>query len=250
MPRHLREIPARAAAALLVIAAIASPAAAAPDGALIKTRLADHVEEFRAVLAAKGVSPDARLTLAAPEAIVESAPGAPLVFESATFNPATGRFLIRARGAEGAPLIAVAGVVATPVTLPVLARALDRNEAISEEDIGWIELADARAGAFVDDADLLIGKVARRPLPAGQPLRKTDVQSPVLVRRGETATIVLEAPGLRLTQGAVALASGGAGDIVAFRNINSDREIKAVVAAKGVAKAPFRLNEAVASLEQ
>jgi flagella basal body P-ring formation protein FlgA len=249
MRRRLFEILACAAMALRLVPVIISPAAAEAPSARVSSRLTDHIEEFRAALIAKGVSPDARLTLAAPDAAIETAPETPLTIESATFNAATGRFLIRARGGDGAPLIAVAGLAATLVTLPVLARALDRNETISEEDIGWAELPDAAAGAYVDDADLLIGKVARRPLPAGQPLRKMDVQSPVLIKRGETATIVLEAPGLRLTQAAVALGQGGAGDILAFRNINSDREIKAVVAAKGVAKAAFRANETIASLE-
>jgi flagella basal body P-ring formation protein FlgA len=249
MRGRLFEILACIAMALRLIPVLVSPAAAESAEARVTSRLADHVDVFRAALVAKGVSPDARLTLTAPDAVIETTPETPLSIESATFNAATGRFLLRARGAAGAPLIAVAGLAATPVTLPALARALDRNETIREEDIGWIELADASAVAYVDDADLLIGKVARRPLPAGQPLRKADVQSPILIKRGETATIILEAPGLRLTQAAVALGQGGAGDILAFRNINSDREIKAVVAAKGVAKAPFRPNETIAALE-
>lgn len=233
---------------VLLLACIAATPAFAAD-ARVRSPLSAHVDQFHAALAEKGASPDAHVALASPEAVIILEDGADPVVESATFNAATGRFLLRARGAEGTPLVAVVGVAATPVTLPVLARSIERNEAIGEEDIDWIETTGADAVQFVDDASLLVGKIARRPLAAGQPLRKTDVAAPILVKRGETATIVLEAPGLRLTQSAVALASGGAGDVVAFRNLNSDREFKAVVKGKLLAEAPFRRNAAVASLE-
>lgn len=213
------------------------------------SRLSDHLDQFHAALMEKGVSPDAKLTLATPDAAIAVAPDETLTIEGVAINVATGRFLIRARGGAGTSLIVVTGVATTPVTLPVLARAIDRNEAIGEEDIDWIDLTDARAGAYVDDAAVLIGKVARRPLPAGQPLRKADILSPVLVKRGETATIILDAPGIRLTQTAVALASGGAGDVITFRNVNSDRDVKAVVASKGIARAPFRSTQTLALLE-
>lgn len=240
---------AYAAMAMWLLHVMVTPAAAQPSAALVQSRLADHIDQFHAALMEKGASPDAHLTLASPNAAVALADGASLALESTTFNLATGRFLIRARGAEGSPLIAVVGVAATPVTVPVLARTIERNEMIGEEDIDWVEMTDARPGQFVEDASVLIGKVARRPLPAGQPLRKADVQSPVLIKRGETATIVLEGRGLRLTQSAIALASGGAGDVIAFRNLNSDREIKAVVVSKAIAQAPFRTNQTIASLE-
>lgn len=233
----------RLLAATLVLVTPAFGAAAQ-----IRSPLSAHVDQFHAALAEKGASPDAHITLAAPDAVIVLDEGADPTVESATYNAATGRFLIRARGAAGTPLVAVVGVASTPKTLPVLARPIDRNETIGEEDIDWIETTAPEAAHFIDDADLVVGRIARRPLAAGQPLRKMDVAAPVLVKRGETATIVLEGPGLRLTQAAVALANGGAGDVIAFRNLSSDREFKAVVKGKSLAEAPFR-RSALASLE-
>lgn len=224
-----------------------SPADAAET---VRSRLSDHLDEIVAALVQKGAPANAKITLAAADAVVVAEAGKALSFDGVSYNPATGRFLMRAVGAEGSPAIAVTGVAAAPVLLPVPARVVARNEIIDEADIDWIEIAVARADAYIADADMIIGKLARRPLAAGAPLRQADLQSPTLIKRGETAMIVLQAPGLRLTQAGVALANGGAGDIIAFRNITSDREIKAVVVAKGVARAPFRSATSLASLEQ
>ncbi len=53
-------------------------------------------------------------------------------------------------------------------------------------------------------------------------------------------TMVLESPGIRLTQQGVAVTEGGAGDLVEIRNLASDRIIKAVVVAERLARLPGR----------
>lgn len=215
----------------------------AEEATLVQSRAGDHIEEIRAALAAHGANPDARITLAAPNTAILLGAGETLSFDSVAYNPATGRFLIRAAQ------VAIAGTANSPVIVPVLARTIERNEAITDADIEWVEYADTRATLYISDADMIVGKIARRPLAAGAPLRQADLAAPILIKRGATATIVLEAPGIRLTQSAVALANGGAGDVISFRNINSNAEIKAVVAGPGVAKAPFASRSTVASLQ-
>ncbi|MFZ5616423.1 MAG: flagellar basal body P-ring formation chaperone FlgA [Pseudomonadota bacterium] len=244
---RLPGILAYVATAMWLLQLAISPADAAGS---VASRVFDHLDEISAALIEKGAPANAKIALAEPGAIVAVEADEALSFDSVSYNRATGRFLMRTIASEGSPAIAVAGIATASVMLPVPARTIARGEIIEETDIDWIEIADARGGFFVDDADLIIGKLARRPLAAGAPLRKADLQSPTLIKRGETATIILEAPGLRLTQAGVALANGGAGDLIAFRNINSDREIKAVVAAKGVAKSPFRSATSLASLEE
>lgn len=218
----------------------------AEEPAIQQSRLQNHVEEIRAALIARGASENVKVTLAAPDVVIA---GDDFTIDSVSFNAATGRFLMRAQSAPGTPPFAIAGTAATSVLVPVPARQIERNETITEADIDWIEIADARASAYVGDADAIIGKIARRPLAAGAPLRKMDLTAPILIKRGATATIVLEAPGIRLTQNAVALQNGAAGDLISFRNINSDREIKAVVTGAGIAQASFASRSAVALLE-
>lgn len=242
--QRIPDILAYAAMAMWLLQIAIAPAGAtdAPS-----SRLAERSEEFRAALVEQGAPETIRIKFSNPEARIAVDPTTPLAIDSISFNRATGRFLARLSIAK-APLV-IAGEAVTVATLPVPARAIARNEIIGEDDIDWIEVTDPRADLYLDDADLIIGKIARRPLAAKAPLRKLDLAAPTLIKRGDTATIVLEAPGLRLTQAAIAQASGGEGDVIAFKNVNSNREIKAVVIARGAAKAAFRAGPNFASLD-
>jgi flagella basal body P-ring formation protein FlgA len=97
-----------------------------------------------------------------------------------------------------------------------------------------------RSSHYLDDAEAVIGLAARRPIAAGSPFRAIDLARPVLIKRGASVTVVLEAQGLRLTQTGVARASGSEGDLITIRNVNSDRDIKAAVIGENLARAPFR----------
>lgn len=205
----------------------------------VSIRLGDLSTEILAALVEEGAPGDARLTLSAPDAVVNIAGGGPR-FESVSYNRSSGRFLIRLRGAEGEPLVAVTGSAAAPALVPAAARDIARGERLQETDLDWVEIADGRAPQFFADADAVIGLAARRPIAKGAPFRAIDLARPALVKRGASLTVILESPGLRLTQTAIALANGAEGDLIAVRNINSDREFKAVVVGDNLARAPFR----------
>lgn len=223
--------------ALWLALAMAPPANA--QEALQPTRLADHAEAILAALIAEGAPEGAELSLSAPDAEIRVAEDGAIVIETVSYNRASGRFLIRARGAAGEPLIAVSGAAAAAVTLPVPARDIPRGVVVTEDDIDFVDVIDGSASRFIDDADAIVGKEARRPLAQGAPLRVSDLKRPVLIKRGATATIILEAPGLRLTQAAAALENGAEGDLIAFRNVTSGAEIKASVVSPTLARAPL-----------
>lgn len=222
---------------LWLVLTLAAPARA--EGPLTPTRLADHADAIRAALIAEGAPEEAEISLSAPEAVIHVGDAASFTVESVSFNRATGRFLIRARGNPGEPLVAVSGSAAAPVTLPVPARDIPRGGVITEDDIDFIAVIDGSARQFLDDADAMIGKETRRPLAQGKPVRLSDLKSPILIKRGASVTILLEAPGLRLTQVALALESGAEGDVIAFRNAGSGSDIKATVISARFARAPF-----------
>jgi len=215
---------------------LAVPARA--DAGLTPTRLADHADVIRAAVIAEGAPEGAEILLSAPDAVVRVAEGAALAIETVSYNRASGRFLIRARGAPGEPLIAVSGVAAEPVMVPTPARDIPRGRIITEDDIEFRDLVDGGAMRYLEDPQLIIGKEARRDLAKGAPLRASDLAAPLLMKRGATATIVLEAPGLRLTQIASALENGAEGDLIRFRNVNSGAEIRAIVLSPTLAAAP------------
>lgn len=222
---------------LWLVLVMAVPARA--QKTLMPTRLADHAEAIRMALISEGAPKDSDISLSAPDAEINVAENASILIETVSYNRATGRFLIRARGAAGEPLIAISGAAAVSVALPVPARDIPRGGIVTEDDVDFIEIIDSAASRYIEDVDLIIGKEARRPLTKGVPLRAADLRRPILIKRGANVTIVLEAPGLRLTQVASALESGAEGDLIAFRNVTSGAGIKAVVISPTLAAAPI-----------
>jgi flagella basal body P-ring formation protein FlgA len=129
-----------------------------------------------------------------------------------------------------------AGETSIPLDAPVATRQIARGETIRAGDYDWRAAAPSAAQASGDPE----GLIARRPILAGEIIRAIDVAAPMLVKRGETATLVAEAPGVRVTQIAVAMKSGAKGDIIEFRNVNSERVVKAVVIGENLAHAQMR----------
>lgn len=84
--------------------------------------------------------------------------------------------------------------------------------------------------------DGLIGKVARRTLLPGQPIPINAVQDPDLVVQGRIVQIVFQEGGLTITGYAVALQSGGSGDVVSLRNVDSGTIVKGAVRPDGTVR--------------
>jgi len=84
--------------------------------------------------------------------------------------------------------------------------------------------------------DGLVGKVARRTLLPGKPIPVNAVRDPFLVVQGRNVQIVFQDGGLTITGYAVALQSGGEGDIVSLRNIDSGVILKGAVLADGTVR--------------
>ena len=81
--------------------------------------------------------------------------------------------------------------------------------------------------------DDLIGKVARQTLLPGRPVNNDAVRAPHTITQGQAATVVFQSGALTITATAVALQSGGTGDVVSVRNVDSGRIIKGTVGADG-----------------
>ena len=165
-------------------------------------------------------------------------------------KPETGRFSAEVRVAsddgDGAP-VRVSGRIVGLITVPVLARPMMPGEVVRAEDITTADYrADQmQAGSVMDPRDL-IGETPRHPLHAAQPLRATDLQVPVVVKRNDLVLIVLERPGLYLTAEGRALEDGGKGTVIRVTNTQSKRTIDATVLGSGqVAVRPPTVQQAL-----
>ena len=130
--------------------------------------------------------------------------------------------------------IAASGPVVT------LRHAVARGTVLGPGDLAVEErdLTGMRAGVVTGLADA-VGKETRTALPAGAPLTLTAIASPLLVRRGDLITVIVETPGMRLSTPGEALEPGAAGAPIRVRNRTSQQELLGQVVDHGMVLVQF-----------
>lgn len=98
-----------------------------------------------------------------------------------------------------------------PVT--VLAHPVERGALLTAADFTLEERPDGTVAAEIGP-DQAEGQEAVRWLPAGTMLRRTDIASPRLVKRGEPVTLRIRSAGLLISTSGRSLADGRRGDTV------------------------------------
>ncbi|MEM9015139.1 MAG: flagellar basal body P-ring formation chaperone FlgA [Pseudomonadota bacterium] len=147
--------------------------------------------------------------------------------ETVSFNPRSGRFVIRLSDATPN---AIAGMARIRAALPVLRRQAARGQIINETDLDFLEIAIAPGERVLQNENEIIGMEARRTLAANEALRRSDLRAPVLISKGDLVTLTYKTEGIRLSHQGVAMDSGGRGDVIAVRNVQSERILRGIVA--------------------
>ncbi len=149
-----------------------------------------------------------------------------------------GVFTARIAPYESAVAIEIRGRAWALVQVPALSRSYRADEAIAPEDVKWIDVRETnlRAGVLMDP-DSFTGKVARRALRAGKPLKFSDLKRLAAVKKGEIITITYQVPGIRLTSQGRSLGEAALGEPLRVVNLQSSRTIDVVVTAPGKATA-------------
>jgi flagella basal body P-ring formation protein FlgA len=91
----------------------------------------------------------------------------------------------------------------------------------------------ASAGTFVADLSAATGRVPRRTIPAGTPLRPEWLEAPKEIQRGETVQVEAVRGAAHLKLEGVAQAAGAIGEIIPVENPSTRRRFPARVEAKG-----------------
>jgi flagella basal body P-ring formation protein FlgA len=155
------------------------------------------------------------------------------------YNPQTQSFTgtVARRNELGNEEVAHLSGTAYPVIdVPALARDMQAGETVEASSLATIEVPAGRSSAsLVTAANTLVGQVTRRNLRAGAPLFAYDFSKPVVVRKGDLVTIVLEYPGIQLSAQGQATANAGKGDVIALLNTNSRRLVEARITGPGMA---------------
>ncbi len=152
--------------------------------------------------------------------------------DGASYNASVGRFVLRFKSDAGTAV--VVGDAVLMASVPALNRSINPGETITESDLDWAEVKDTHKARYITDPSRLLGKTARRALSADKPIRKNDIAASYAVRKGDLITLVMELPGMRLTNRAISLQRGEIGDAVTVRSLNGDRVVSGVVTAKGI----------------
>ncbi len=137
------------------------------------------------------------------------------------------RIVVRA----GAP---TAAVVRGNVEVLTYSRSLNSGEVVSPADLAWVRAAGAPADA-PDDADQVIGMVARRPLRAGTAASLRDVSAPEVIRAGDIVEVSWSDGYVALTMQGRALKSATRGQSLAIQNSASKKIVEAIATGPGQA---------------
>lgn len=241
--------------AFCLLAALATAGTAAAETPLRSVGEPEIVEALRLSLQAKGLSGDIRIALAKRPRVMRVPQDATIMVLGLDYAPRTNRFSARI-GATGPDAddrsFRLTGRAVPVIAMPALTRTVPAGDIIEKADISWIEIEAGRLPRdALADIDAIVGKSARRPLPAGRLLRQRDVSTPVVVRKGDLVTMVVIAPGLQLSATGRVLENGGRGDLVRVMNIGSKRTVQAVVWSSGQVRIPNRPQiAATASLQE
>ena len=120
------------------------------------------------------------------------------------------------------------------------ARPIERGQTISENDI-YLEEKDVSSvpQRVVYDPKEVIGKKAKRNIPASMMLRNNLVEYPSAVKKGDLVTILAQSGALRISTKGEAVEDGILGEAIKVRNLRSKKIVGGTVVERGVVKVDF-----------
>lgn len=178
---------------------------------------------LQAALAGAGAPPDSDIDLAGYDA-----PLIPLLahpratIEQLDFEGGSGRFaatvMIDGPAMQPMPL-SISGRIEPTADVAVLLRGLPAGATVRAADVKMARVrVSLLRGEPVHDIADAVGLTLHLPARAGQPLLLTELTRPAAVTKGARVTVEIRAPGLIITEQAVALESGVLGDHVPILN--------------------------------
>lgn len=166
------------------------------------------------------------------EIVLPSGVAATIAVQQLDYDERGGRFtaIVAAPADKPTTRLSVQGRVYELTDVPVLARRLNTGEVIRKGDIDWVAMrTDQINRNTLTDANRLIGQEVRRGTQAGQPVRSSDIRSPVIVTKGSVVTMILNTPKMQLTSKGKAMEDASMGDAVQIMNTQTKTVIEATV---------------------
>jgi flagella basal body P-ring formation protein FlgA len=122
------------------------------------------------------------------------------------------------------------------VQLLAYTRNIAAGEPVTDRDVNWADtIASESPYDAVMDPDLLVGKIARRPLRAGAPALKRDNVGAKVIHIDEIVSVVFRDDGMRLSLHGRAMTEAAAGEPVQIMNLASKKILEAIAVGPGEA---------------
>lgn len=145
---------------------------------------------------------------------------------------APGRITLRfaVKEADGTILRRVAGTANLQlwVTVPAAMRVMSKGENLTPDAVTFLRVNAATLKDMPWDGQGGPWRLARG-LSAGEPILQSDLQSQLMVRRGDVVTLIYARGNLRMTTQAEALSDGEPGATIAVRNLQTKKQVYAKV---------------------
>lgn len=130
----------------------------------------------------------------------------------------------------GVPVSANDVVLVRKVTVPTLARNIERGAIINAGDLTTMTITEAQlVNNVLTGDDAIVGRIAQQDLRAGQLIHSFNIVRPIAVERGKMVTIIYSMPMMNLTAQGVARDQGGVGDAIRVANSKSNTVMTAEV---------------------
>jgi len=171
----------------------------------------------------------------------------PLRIEQFNIDQSSNRFTAQlAWGSSPDERARLSGRVQRMAQVPVLSNRIMRGNIISQSDIRWISMPQARLSrTAIIDIDGIVGMSAKHALQVGKPISGTDIRHPLLVNRGETVTMLLTTPSMQLSAKGRALQAGSKGETIRISNLQTNTVIDAVVTGSNLVRVNMSVNLAM-----
>lgn len=122
--------------------------------------------------------------------------------------------------------------------VPVLTRKTSDGDVISDADITMMDVPERQVHKdTARNAEDLIGKSPKRSISPNRPIRLTEIDLPVIVKRGSSVDVQYSAPYMTIRTVGVALEDGSLGSVVRIKNEQSGKAITARVIGTGKVEA-------------
>jgi len=123
------------------------------------------------------------------------------------------------------------------VAVPVLKHRLHRRDVIEEADITWQDVPEHRLRKDVIlSSGELVGMSPRRVISDGRAIRVSEIEKPIVMRRGDIVQIRYNTPKIEIRTIGEAMDDAATGDRIRIRNSESDIVVQAEVLGPGMAQ--------------